>query len=94
LEETLRFDSPRFVVDPDVNWEWDRVAFEAVGGEEDHNEAGDLQPLAFKLGEFLPTSADDYFVPEGLGELGEGEEERGVRGPGLVEVDGDGEGVH
>ena len=33
-------------------------------------------------------------MAELVGKIGKGIEEGGVRGPGLVEVDGDGEGVH
>ena len=92
MEETLRLNSPRFVVDPDVHWEWNRVALEAVGSEEEGDELGDLQGDTVFVRKLGSTGADDDCVATGLESVGNEGKGCGVRSPGLVEVDGNGEG--
>ena len=91
MQKSLGLDGSRFVVDPDVDGKWDRVAFKTVGSEEEGDELGDLQGDTFFVRKLGSTCADDDCVPERLRNLGENTEKHGVRGPGLVEVDGDGE---
>lgn len=99
MEETLRLNSPRFVVDPDVHWEWNRVALEAEAGGVDRDRTRYLV-LGFEGSQFVgqcgnfPPGDHDQLVVERIrcAEIGKTIPEPRVSSPGLVEVDGDGEG--
>ena len=58
----MRLNSSGFIVDPDVDGKWHRVAFESIGCEEEGDELGDLKGNAIFVGEFSATGADDDSV--------------------------------
>ena len=98
MQKSLGLDGSRFVVDPDVDGKWDRVAFEAIGSRIDCDRVGDLV-LGFEGGQFVgqcgnfPPGDHDQLVVERIrcAEIGKTIPEPRVSGPGLVEVNGDGE---
>lgn len=62
FKKTLGLNSAWFVVDPDVDGEWNRVALEAIGCEEEGDEFGYLKVDSIRMGEFCSTGADDNCV--------------------------------
>ena len=94
FEKSLRFDCSWFIVDPNVDGERNRVAFEAVGCEEEGDKFGDLEGDAFFVREFGATCADDDSVTACLECVSYEGKYRWVSSPRFVQVDGDGEGFH
>jgi hypothetical protein len=90
----LRFNCAGFVVNPDVDVEWDSVAFESIRGKEESDEFRDLQGDTILVREFCSTGADDDGVTAGSKAMSNESKHSWISGPGFVKVDGDGEGFH